>query len=75
LKIFKKQAFKPSDFDAIGGLFMTKNEDDISQRRQLQDWFFHEEFSFSPRIKNDIALLKTKHSFICNLYVQPGKFS
>ena len=53
---------------------MTKNEDDISQRRQLQDWFFHDEFSFSPRIKNDIALLKTKHSFICNLYVQPGEF-
>jgi len=71
----QKQAFKPSDFDAIGGLFMTKNEDDISQRRQLQDWFFHDQFSFHPRIKNDIALLKTKHSFICNLYVQPGKFS
>jgi len=67
-----QQAFKPSDFDAIGGLFMTKNEDDNSQRRQLQDWFFHEDFSFSPRIKNDIALLKTRHSFICNYYVQPA---
>ena len=73
LKIFSKETFKPKDFDAIAGLFMPQNEDQYSQRIQLQDWFFHEDFSFSPRIKNDIALLKTKRSFDCNLYVQPGE--
>ena len=75
LNIVSKETFKPKDFDAIAGLFMPQNEDHNSQRIQLQDWFFHDDFSFHPRIKNDIALLKTKRSFDCNLYVQPGEFS
>ena len=52
--------YKPGDFDAVAGLHVKLDEGGPAQRKQLSEWFFHDNYSFSPRIANDIAVLKTK---------------
>ena len=64
--------YKPEDFDAVAGLHVKLDEGGPAQRKQLELWFFHDNYSFSPRIANDIAVLKMKQSFTFNRYLQPA---
>ena len=66
--------FKPTDFDAVAGLHVVEHEVKPMQRIQLSQWFFHENFSYQPRIANDLALLRTSVKFIYGEFIQPGKF-
>ena len=70
LPVYKE--FQASDFDVVAGLYIIEDEDEHVQRHQIDQWYFKEDYGYSPQIKNDITLLKTKQKFFFNYYVQPG---
>ena len=73
----KLVAFEPGNFDAVVGLHVKAHDSERHhvQRVQLDDWFFHQDYSFRPRIQHDIALLRTVDVFRYNNYVQPGNWN